>query len=182
MLFIFFMVVGFGLSIIAIKFRIKKNRLKEIAGRSTLASPLPFSVNKSGMYSISLIGISADFDIKDLSPKLKSSQNNDLTTNRYDVKYNFVRRKKICSCQWYFFANQKGNYELRFDNLEEFILKYPILTSRRIKSRKFQTEKLGVLIKEGMKSEEYRLMVIATMFGFTTFLFGVIGFLNLYQL
>lgn len=180
MLFVFFTIFGFGLLIIAIKLRIKNNRLREIVNGKILQSPLSFSIDTPGMYSISLIGISTFFDIKDLSPKLRSLQNNDITIYKYSAKHNFGRKKKVCSCQWCFFVNQKGNYELRFDKLDDFISRYPVLKSRKVKSRKFQTEKLGVLIKEGMKSQEYKLMVLGTLFGLWTFSVGVVGWWYIY--
>ncbi|WP_298309868.1 hypothetical protein [uncultured Aquimarina sp.] len=179
MIFIFLTVVGFILLIIAVRLFVKKSRLKEIVESNILEFPLKFNIHKPGMYAISFVGLTPDFNVKNLNLILSSPESTNLILHEYSLKPTFLRKRKRCFSQWYFSVGKNGIYELRFENLEEFMLKHPILKSEKILSnRKFQTENLDILIKEGMKNKEYFLMILAAVFGFNMFSLGIIMGLN----
>ena len=174
--------IGLILTIYSIRLWLKEFNLKEISEFNLIDQPKTIEFKEVGLYSINLIGIGLKYRSRAKNSfrlSITQPSGKPLKLINPNSNFHFKRKGKMGIEVWRFDVAEKGIHNIEFIGLADFLKKNPFIKSDELLiERKFETDKLKVLIKESVSSWNRPIMIISLLIGINAFFWGLLLGIN----
>lgn len=159
---------------------LKQLQLREIAYFDLIENPKSFNIAKTGIYSVSIVGINPDFNLKNLQASLKSLNGVETLLSKNKIRFAYLRKGTLAVEQWKFITNETGKYELYYPNLNQYLAENPKLISKKLFSnRQIETKSLKIAIKQSVPLAYRLFSLLGLFFGISGLSLGVFFAMNI---